>query len=109
MKPPVLVTEEKRYINALILSSCAFPGAGQLMQKRWLSGTVLTLTFLVPFALFTMSAVKLLIAFYKAFPDPSAMREANVYWLPVGKYFLMTGVVWVVSILDIYIRRRKRR
>jgi len=101
MKPPVLITEEKLYMNAMILSSFAFPGAGQLMQKRWKSGLLIAATFAVPFVLFNISAIKFIIALYKAFPDMSAIQNASSYWLPLGKYFLMTGVVWAVSLLDI--------
>jgi hypothetical protein len=66
--PPVPRSPEgvrKPPVSPMLLSALVCPGAGQLMQRRWVVGGAFMLVFMAGFLWFTMKVLAVLKAYYE--------------------------------------------
>lgn len=78
-QPPPLQTPKsgRQILTPMVLSALVYPGAGQLMQRRWLAATVFVVGFSLPFAWFLGRVYGVLKAYYEfAFNFKGASGQA---------------------------------
>jgi hypothetical protein len=94
---------------AVWLSALAYPGAGQLVQRRWLAAGFFISAFTAAAAWFIYVAVKILKAYYDLalhFEDPQAGQGA----LSFGAVLVSFGtcmVVYFAGLLDTVLGNRR--
>jgi hypothetical protein len=85
----------------MVLSALVYPGAGQLMQRRWVAGIGFVVAFTVPLIWFVAKVCAVLKAYYEfAFNFSGATGQApcpSAIVLP----FVFCLVIYVGCLLDI--------
>ena len=104
----------KPAVSPLVLSALVYPGAGQLMQRRWRAGSVIGMSFTAVFAWFVINVIAVLKAYYAfAFEFKTATGEApgmGRILLPFVCSLLIYGVGVVdTAVASLRIRRAPGR
>ena len=86
----------------IMLSALVYPGAGQLVQKRWIAATAYILTFTVGLALCVWQFIRILMAYISTADFDAPVRPPPGYkpllaW--VGVSLLLYGASLVDTIL----------
>lgn len=91
----------------MFLSAFVCPGAGQLMQKRWLAAAIYGVAFLAPF--FYLAGYVM----YRMFTNiTNAIEDRPVEPLSFVKIiapFLIAMVVWVAGLFDTHFAEKRLR
>lgn len=98
MKEP----KAKRPTFPIILSAFVFPGAGQLMQRRWVAAGAFAIVFTVGFAGFLFYAFRVIAAFYAMAFDFDHNPPEDLSFRPAGIFFGCTILVYIVNVVDAY-------
>lgn len=110
-QPPVLPAGPRRpaLMSPMVLSALVCPGAGQLMQRRWVTGTVFIVLFTGAFVWFVGRAYAVLKAYYAfAFDFKGATGQApsvTAVMVPFG----VCLVIYVAGLLDTALGSFRRR
>jgi hypothetical protein len=80
-----------------ILLSAVFPGLGQCMQKRWVTGCFYALTTLIAFVMFIVEVVRLLKSYYGFLFESIAEAPSAV---PLLMWFGVTLTLFFISLWD---------
>ena len=94
---------------AIWLSALAYPGAGQLVQRRWLSAGSFISAFTAAAAWFIYVSVKILKAYYDLalhFEDPTA-GTTSVSWRYVLVSFAISMGIYLIGLLDTVLANRR--
>ena len=97
----------------MFLSAFVCPGAGQLMQRRWLAAALYGAAFLVPF--FYLSAYVLYHLFTNlknviGWDFTSADKPIEpLSFVNIFAPFLIAMVVWLVSLFDTHFAEQRRK
>ncbi|MCF7855403.1 MAG: hypothetical protein K9N51_11445 [Candidatus Pacebacteria bacterium] len=109
--PPVPPHSEKRGPDrastsptaAIYLSAFVLPGLGQFLQRRWIVGTIFSVTFLVIFVAFLAYALLGILIPYYSFMD----FQAEINPSPPLRELLLTGAagcgVWFLNLIDVFL------
>jgi hypothetical protein len=100
--------------TAVMLSAFVYPGAGQLMQKRWIAGGVFAFAFTLFFILLAISVVTPLFAYLNNtldFASAQGMGADNtpdgISFVKVALYFLAGMMVYFASLADVVAATRR--
>jgi hypothetical protein len=97
---PVLANKSSALLSPMVLSTLVCPGAGQLMQRRWVVGAFLIVLSSTVFVWFVVKFCAIMIAFYglpyEMMTDPAQMPD----WLSLAVPFGVLLVIWLIGIID---------
>ena len=88
---------------AIFLSAAVYPGAGQMLQKRWLAGLFFALSFTIMFTAFVIIMGGIIMEFYSLGFDFSN-SQVNPH-PPIGdavSSFIATFIIYIINIIDAY-------
>jgi hypothetical protein len=87
-------------MTPVVISALVYPGAGQLMQRRWISAVFFLVTFSAILAWSTSRTLKVMQAYYDfAFNFQSATGEAPDA-MEIGVPFILSLVVYIANVID---------
>ena len=84
----------------IFLSALVFPGAGQFIQKRWIAGTLFSLTFLITFILFCIQAGQLIIAYYRMGFEFDTFEPGEIHLSRMLITFAVAMLIYIINIFD---------
>ena len=84
----------------VFLSAFVCPGAGQIVQRRWLAALVFGGGFVLCFVLFTLYALRILIAYYRLWLNFDSYQQPYLPVREAALAFLVSMVFYVVGMLD---------
>ena len=95
--PPLLAPEPKpEKLSPMLLSALVYPGAGQLMQRRWMAGSLFVVISSGVLGWFLFKVIVILKAYYGlAFNPSSVPAEA-----PHAGSMLMPLLLWIAVYLS---------
>jgi len=102
VQPPPLpaAPQPPAVLSPMVLSALVCPGAGQLMQRRWLVGTIFIASFTVAFLWFMVEAMAVLKAYYAfAFDFRGATGRAPGA-AAILRPFLISLAIYVAGLID---------
>lgn len=103
--PPPLVPKPSS--TAIYLSALVYPGAGQVVQRRWVSAVVFGGVGTITFGFFAWNAVKVLIVYYQF---AAHFEEATTQVPSVRGVLAWLGVsvvVYLVGLVDTILASRR--
>jgi hypothetical protein len=93
----------------ILLSAFVCPGAGQLVQRRWMAGSAYLLCFLVAFIYVMLAAGKIIVSYYRLGfefdsyePEPEPVRMLNLL-----SAFGVTLLIYLANIIDVFIAQNR--
>jgi hypothetical protein len=94
--------------TAVYLSALVCPGAGQIVQRRWVAAALVGVSFVAGFVVFSVSVVKSLTAYYDlAFhfdqPPPQSVSLWSIV-IPFG----ICMVIYLLGLIDTVLANRRR-
>ena len=98
--------------SLLFTMGMIFPGGGQLVQKRWLAGTVYVVASVAGVIGFVAYGVRFFYSFYSEIPWDGMTPGFAVVWPYVLKMILslaLTILIWLISAIDLYISYSRRQ
>jgi len=84
------------------LSAFGFPGLGQFIQKRWISGLIFTATFLVGFFWVMAISIYNIIELYAMAFDETMVDPEPISLAGFIKPLLLVTVVYFISLFDVF-------
>lgn len=102
---PALETRPRR--SAIVLSALVFPGAGQILQRRWLAGVAFSVLFTCPFMVSILSFLQIILAFYRMGFEFERYDPGR---LPVARAviaFFISLMVYAVNVADAHAAYRR--
>ncbi len=109
--PPVPSKRDVRgaSISPVVLTALVYPGAGQLLQRRWVAAAVSALAFTATGAWFAVATAKVLIDYYNlAFDFAHAPESAARPGMVVVPFLAAMGV-YLASLMDVVLASIRRR
>jgi hypothetical protein len=94
-----------RLLNRLpiLLSAFVFPGSGQLLQKRWIAGSIIIGCFLITFTGVLIAGFKNIIAYYQfglAGDDPEMSSPRTLI-----TWFIIALILYIINLCDVLMAR----
>lgn len=86
----------------IFLSAFIVPGAGQLMQRRWLSAVIFMTGFITCFVMFLVCAIKIILSFYGIAAEFSTYQQTELPVFRAVIYFLLAMLIYVISLIDTF-------
>ena len=107
--PPVLPRATGRFVmTPVIISALIFPGAGQFVQRRWVSGVVWMTAFSAALAWFVGRTLQVLTAYYDlAFNFNTASGQAPRA-MGIVIPFVVSLVLYLANVVDAALAMRKQ-
>jgi hypothetical protein len=84
----------------IVLSAFTFPGAGQMVQRRWGPALFFSVAFLSAFAVFMVHAASIIAAFYRLGVQFETYEQQPIPVLPAAIAFLFSMLIYVLGLLD---------
>lgn len=91
----------------ILLSAFGFPGLGQFMQKRWISGLLFSAVFLVGFFWVLGLAFHNIAELYSMAFDESMTEPEPVPLTAFIKPLLLVGTVYLISLFDVFLAQQR--
>jgi hypothetical protein len=94
---------------ATLLSALAYPGSGQIVQRRWAAGGFFAVAFSAAFAWFAVNIVRLLTAYYQLAFDFENPQSGKTRVTAVGVLipFLLSLLLWLAGLVDTVLANRR--
>ena len=92
----------------ILMSALVYPGAGQLMQKRWISGAVYALTFTVGLGMGFWQLIHILVAYMSVADFTAPVRPSPGY----GRLLAWIGaslLLYTASLVDTILAQHRGR
>jgi hypothetical protein len=86
--------------SPMLLSALVYPGAGQLMQKRWGVGVGFALAFTVPLVWFVIEVFRVLSAYYAFMVDFKGATGVAPGATAIVVPFLLSLALYVAGLVD---------
>lgn len=84
----------------MLLSALVYPGAGQLMQRRWMAGAGFALVFTLPIAWFIVEVVRVLGAYYAFMIDFKGATGEAPGGMAILVPFLLSLAIYLAGLVD---------
>jgi hypothetical protein len=84
----------------MLLSALVYPGAGQLMQKRWGVGVGFALVFTVPMVRFVVEVFRVLSAYYSFMVDFKGATGVAPGAAAIVMPFFLSLVIYIAGLVD---------
>jgi len=96
-------------MTPLVLSALVCPGAGQFLQRRWVSAVVFTIAFALAFVWFAVNFLVTLKAYYEFATDFSGASGKSPGVAGIGLPFLVCLLLYLAGLVDTAIGNRRPR
>ncbi|HNR94158.1 MAG TPA: hypothetical protein PKM67_03815 [Kiritimatiellia bacterium] len=93
---------------AVLLSTLVYPGAGQLIQKRWAAGAVFGIAATLSLVFFLAYATVILREYYRFAFEFEAREMPPLPLMRMMIAFLTTLLIYIAGIMDTVRANRKR-
>jgi len=105
------MSERKKEKTPVLLSALVYPGAGQLLQKRWISAAIFLTLFTIFMCILLINVMRPLIKNITTAMDWAA-TQANEEFVPISIPgiiipFLLSLAVYVTNIIDVVMASRQ--
>lgn len=84
----------------MLLSALVYPGAGQLMQKRWGVGACFAVVFTVPMVGFVVEVFRVLSAYYSFMVDFKGATGVAPGAAAIVMPFFLSLVIYIAGLVD---------
>lgn len=94
--------------SPIILSALVMPGAGQLMQRRFLPAFIFAFLFLACFGAVCVFGFKIIVIFYRL---PMKGTSDTAPYLPTIKliiFFIISLIIYFISLIDTYLAYKRQ-
>jgi hypothetical protein len=91
----------------LVLSGLIFPGAGQVVQRRWVAAVLYGGGTVAAFVMFMVAAVQIVFSFYSLGFAPESYQSPEMPIRRLVVWFFVTLLIYLASLLDTYIAYRR--
>ena len=101
--PPPLNSVKRgpgRTISPMLLSAVVYPGAGQLMQRRWVAGVCMAAVFSVFFGWMVVEVYAVLKAYYAFMTDFKGATGEAPGAASIILPFILSTAVYVAGLVD---------
>jgi len=99
-------------VSLLFTMGAIFPGAGQFVQKRWVSGIVYAVSSVATLVGFLVYMLRFFCAYYSQISWDGRETGVVTVWPHVLKMLIFLGVtilIWIASAVDLYIFHSRGR
>ena len=86
--------------TAMYLSALVYPGAGELLQRRWLAAALIIVAFTASSAVFFWRSIRLLMAYYSFALDFLHAEPTPVHIRALAVPFAVSMAVYIVGLVD---------
>lgn len=84
----------------ILLSAFICPGAGQLVQRRWIAGALFSITFAAAFVIFMVVAGSLIVSYYRMGFEFETY-EPDIHPDRLLPAFMVATVIYLINLLDV--------
>ncbi len=93
---------------AIFLSAAVYPGAGQMLQKRWLAGIFFAVSFTVMFIAFIIIMGGIIMEFYSlGFDFSNSQVNPDTPTGDAISAFVATLIIYIINIIDAHAAYRR--